>query len=173
MELRPQISFEQYEAVIGILSASKLKAVQGNSWLNYFSLIVTCLVVGLTPQLFPLRIPAMAIGVFLILVWLLCKPLAKRSRRKQLRLIYDEEQAKLNDQVLTLDASGISCDQSNGELTSHYAWDAFSTRIDMHDALLFLPSPNSFVRVPTAALTISDRELILEWSSHIPMKSMG
>jgi hypothetical protein len=85
-----------------------------------------------------------------------------------LKRFYSDEQVKLNDQVLTIDESGISCDQGNGQITSKHTWQAFIKRIEMPDAFIFLPSPNSFVRVSKESLTPSDHQLIWEWSSTVP-----
>jgi hypothetical protein len=114
------------------------------------------------------RIPAFTIYAVMILCWIFSKPLAKRSQERCLKAIYAEEQETLNSLVLTIDESGISCDQVNGQATSHQTWQAFIKRIDMPDAFLFLLSPNSFIRVPKEILPSSDRELIWQWSSTVP-----
>lgn len=79
-----------------------------------------------------------------------------------------EEQERLNNQILTIDESGICCDEGNGRVISHYTWSAFIKCIDMPDAYVFLPSPNSFVRVPKASLSQAEIELLLQWSGAIP-----
>ena len=55
--------------------------------------------------------------------------------------------------------------------TSHHRWQAFIKRIEMPDAFVFLSSPNHFIRVPKDALSSSDREHILHWSSTVPTAS--
>ncbi len=74
----------------------------------------------------------------------------------------------LNDQVLTIDESGISCDRGNGQAVSDHTWNAFVKSIDMPDAYVFLPSPNTFIRVPKETLPLSELELVWHWSSMVP-----
>jgi hypothetical protein len=82
--------------------------------------------------------------------------------------MFSEEQELLNNQTLTVDESGIACDGCNGQATSHHTWKAFIKRIDMPDAYVFLPSPNSFIRVPKEMLPVSDLELVWRWSAMVP-----
>jgi hypothetical protein len=98
--------------------------------------------------------------------------LIKRSQEKCLRRFYDEEQAKLNDQLLTIDESGIACNQGDGQAFSHHTWAAFIHHVDMPDAFLFLPSPNTFVRVPKTTLTTSEQDLVRGWSSTVPRRHL-
>jgi hypothetical protein len=107
----------------------------------------------------------------MILLAAVAKVLGRRSRDKCIRRFYAEEEPALNDQVLTIDESGISCVQGNGQVTSHHRWTAFAYYIEMPDALIFLPSPNSFIRVPTKVLTPADGQRIREWSSSVPKKA--
>lgn len=165
MRLHPTMTFEQYKATYLALMAEKTKVKQNQSWKGYVSIALACLAIGLAPQLPAARTPVFSIFAVFILYSVACKPLARRAQEKCLKAIYDEEQAKLNDQVLTIDESGVSCDQSKGLATSHQTWPAFIKRIDTPDAFVFLPSPNTFLRIPKEHLTLADQQLILEWSS--------
>ena len=171
MRFQPTITFEQYRDTCQAVAAAKTKELAKRSWKGYVSLGLICLAVGLSPQIPAARVPMSILFGVLILCWIFSKPLAKRSQEKCLRAIFSEEQGALNDQVLTIDESGISCDVGNGQVTSHHTWKAFNKRIDMSDAYVFLPSPNSFVRVPKEPLSLSEVELVLQWSSSIPKAS--
>jgi hypothetical protein len=171
MRLQPKITFEQYRAVYHLIAAAKPKTATNRPWWGWVVLAVGCLVLGLAPQFPPTRTPAFTLYAVLILCWILCKPLTKHYQDKYLRRFYAEEQAKLNDQALTIDESGISCDQGNGQATSHITWRAFTRLIDVADAFVFLPSPNTFIRVPKETLTVADQELIRRWSSTIPREN--
>ncbi|HKN22661.1 MAG TPA: hypothetical protein VJX73_14655 [Terracidiphilus sp.] len=173
MHFRPTITFEQYRNTCQAVVASKDKRVQHRSWKEYVVLGIACLVLGLAPQVPVARVPVFTLYAVGILCWIFSKPLAKRSQEKCLRAVYSEEQEMLNAQVLTISESGISCDRVNGQVTSHYTWQAFIKRIDMPDAFVFLPSPNSFVRVPKEMLSSSECELIWQWSSTVPNCSSG
>jgi hypothetical protein len=168
MRFQPAITFEQYRNTCQAVSAAKSKQVRRRSWKEYLVLAIAGLVLALAPQVPVARVPTFTIYAVMVLVWIFSKPLTKWSQERCLRAIYSEEQEKLNQQVLTIDESGISCDQANGQATSHHSWQAFIRRIDMPDAFVFLPSPNSFVRVPKEMLAPSDREVILRWSSTVP-----
>jgi hypothetical protein len=167
MRLQPTITFEQYKATYRAVAAAKPKPVRKRSWQEYVILGIVCLALGIAPQFHAARIPVFTIYVALILCWGFSKPITRRSQDELLRRFYADEQAKLNDQVLTIDVSGISCNQGNGQATSHHTWQAFANYIDMPDAFIFLPSPNTFIRVPKETLTPSDHHLITEWSSSI------
>lgn len=168
MRFHPTITFEQYRDACQAIAAVKTKRVQHCSWKEYVVLGIFCLVLGLAPQVPVARVPVYTIYAVMILCWIFSKPITKWSRERCLRVVYSEEQERLNQQVLTIDESGISCDQVNGQATSHHAWQAFVKRIDMPDAFVFLPSPNSFFRVPKELLTSSDCELIWQWSATVP-----
>ena len=168
MRLQPTITFEQYKATHEAISAATPKARQSYTWRGYMSLILVCLTLGLAPQFKVARVPAFTIDACLVVCWILCKPLDKSARNRRLRRVFAAKRAKLNDQVLTLDESGISYDQSNGLMICHYSWRAFACWIDMPDAFLFLPSTRSFVRVPKEGLTEEDQAQIREWSSSVP-----
>jgi hypothetical protein len=171
MRLQPKITFEQYRAIYQLIAAAKPKATKKRSWQECLVLAFVCLVLGLAPHFPPTRIPAFTLYAVLILCWIFCKPLARRSRDRSLKRFYADEQAKLNDQVLTIDESGISCNQADGQATSHLTWQAFTRLIDVPDAFVFLPSPNTFVRVPKETLTVADQELIRKWSSTVPTEN--
>lgn len=168
MRFHPTITFEQYRNTCQAVAAAKPKKVRKRSWKEYMVVAVVCLALGLASQVPAARVPALTLFAVLILCRIFSKPLANRSQERCLRVIYSEEQETLNGQVLTIDESGISCDQANGQATSHQTWRALMRRIDMPDAFVFLPSPNSFVRVPKEMLPLSDRELIWQWSSTVP-----
>lgn len=168
MHFHPTITFEQYRATCLAIAAAKPKGVRKRSWKEYVSLGLACLALGLSPQIPAARIPALTVFAVFTLCWILSKPLARRSQDNCFRAVFSEEQEVLNDQILTVEESGISCDRGNGKVTSHYAWSAFMKRIDLPDAYVFLPSPNSFIRVPKEMLPPSDLELVRQWSSGIP-----
>lgn len=168
MRLEPTITFEQYRATLAAVASAKSKKSHRRSGRHYLILAMVCLAVGLAAQSHATRIPILSVLFAFILLSLLARPWTRRSRGKCLRRVYEEEQSRLNDQVLTIDESGISCNQSNGKAVSHVTWQAFAYSIDMPDAFLFLPSPNTFVRVPKETLTQSERDLIRQWSSGIP-----
>jgi hypothetical protein len=168
MRFHPTITFEQYRNTCQAVAAAKPKGVRKRSWKGYVSLGVACLTLGLSPQIPLARVPALTVFVIFTLCWILSKPLARRSQESCFRAIFSEEQEALNDQVLTIDESGISSDRGNGQAVSHHAWNAFVKRIDMPDAYIFLPSPNTFIRVPKETLPLSELELVWQWSSKIP-----
>ena len=168
MRFHPTITFEQYRDTCQAVAAAKPKGVRQRSWKGYVGLGIVCLAVGLSPQIPAARIPALTIFVTFALLWIISKPLGRRSQERCFRTMFSEEQELLNNQTLTVDESGIACDGCNGQATSHQTWQAFVKRIDMPDAFVFLPSPNSFIRVPKEILPSSDRELIWQWSSTVP-----
>lgn len=168
MQIRTTITCEQYIASLKALLAAKPKRRRRYAWWHYVILASICLAFGLGVGSGVTRAPALTAYGVLVLIWAICKPLAERARDDYFRRYYVEEQASLNDQIFTIDESGIACDESNGKLTSHYKWGAFVSCIDTSDASLFLLSPNRFVRIPKDALTQSDGEQIQEWSSRIP-----
>lgn len=129
---------------------------------------LACLAIGLSPQIPEARVPALVFFVVVALCWIFSKPLAKRSQDKCFRAIFAEEQDVLNDQIMTIDQSGIACDMGGDKVSTHHTWAAFIKRIDLPDAYVFLPSPNSFIRVPKQALPLSDLELVRQWSSIVP-----
>ena len=168
VQIKTNITLEQYIAALNAVIAAKPKARRTYLWWHYVILALICLAFGLGIQSDVTRVPALTAYGVMVLIWAVCKPLARRSRNEYFRRSYADEQAALNDQVLTIDESGIGCDEGNGKLTSHYTWGAFVSCIGMPDAFLFLPSPNRFVRIPKGALSESDRERIEQWSSRIP-----
>ena len=111
--------------------------------------------------------PTLVTFAVIVVCWLICIPLSKRSQRECLRRVFVDEQESLNNQVLNIDESGISCNAGDGLAISHHTWDAFRKRIDLPDAYLFLPTPNSFIRVPKDILPTADLELIWQWSSAV------
>lgn len=133
-------------------------------------LVIICLAFGISVQYPPWRIPALTLLGVWVLCWIFQKPLGELLQGSCLRRFYSEEQSRLNDQVLTVDESGISCERGNGEMVSRHTWLAFIHSIEMPDAFVFLPSPNSFVRVPKEPLTPSECDLIREWSAGVPRK---
>jgi hypothetical protein len=168
MRLRPTITFDQYKATFRVIAAAKPKVDHKRSWQYYLVLALVCLALGLAPHFPPTRIPAFTLYVALMLCWAFYKPLAKHSQEKCLRRFYDQEQAKLNDQILAIDETGISCNQGDGQAVSHQTWRAFILCIDTPDAFVFLPSPNTFVRVPKTTLTPSEQDLIRQWGLAVP-----
>ncbi len=171
MRLEPKITFEQYKTTIAAVASAKSLKRHNRSWRYYVIYAMVCLAIGLAAQSDATRAPILAVLLSFMIVGILVKPLTKRSREKCLRRIYDEEQSMLNNQVLTIDESGISCNHDNGKAVLHLTWQAFSYSIDMPDAFLFLPSPNTFVRVPKETLTPSEQDLVREWSSGIPSRA--
>jgi hypothetical protein len=106
----------------------------------------------------------------LVLYGAVGKALVKGSRDRYMRRFYAEEQAMLNDQILTIDESGISIVRANGDVTSHHRWNAFIYRIEMPDAMVFLPTPNTFIRIPVGGLTAAEVQNVREWSAALPMR---
>jgi len=170
MRLHPTITLEQYTATCKAVLSIKPKPAYQYSWQQVaIGAVIGCgLVVGF--EFRPARVAAVTVWVVVVLYAAACKPLIRRAQDKHYRRTYAEEQARLNDQVFTIDESGISCDQSNGKETSKYNWQAFATRVDLPDASIFLLSPNCFVRIPTDTLNPTDRELIEKWSASIPRR---
>jgi len=166
MRLSPTITFEQYRDTCKAVAAAKPKVVRKRSWELFVSVALVSLAMGISLQLPAARVPALTIFIGLILCWILLKPIARRSQDKCYRTIFSEEQETLNDQILTIDESGISCERAGGKVTSHHNWNAFIKRIDMPDAYVFLPSPNSFIRVPKEMLSTAQLELVWQWSSN-------
>ncbi len=168
MRIQPTITFEQFRNTCEAVTAAKGKRVQPYSWKGYLLLGVVCLVLGLAPQVPVARIPALTLDATMILFWIMSKPYSKWCRNRCLRKLYDEEQSMLDGQVLTVDESGIACDLINGHASSHHTWRAFTKRIEMPDAFVFLSSPNHFIRIPKETLPSSDCDRIRQWSSTIP-----
>jgi hypothetical protein len=168
MNFRQTITFEQYRHACQAVVSAKTNQVKRRSWKEYLVVIILGFVLALAPQVPVARVPVFTICAVMILCWIFLRPVAKWSQGKCLKAFYFEEQEKLNSQVFTIDESGISCDEGNGQATSHRTWQSFIKRIDMPDAFVFLPSPNSFIRVPKEMLELSDRELIWEWSATVP-----
>ena len=167
MRISPTISFEQYRDTCKAVAGAKPKVVRKRSWNQFLRVAVISLLIGISLQIPATRVPALTIFIALILCWILIKPLARRSQDKSYRTIFSEEQGTLNDQILTITESGISCERAGGKVTSHHNWNAFRKRIDMPDAYVFLPSPNSFIRIPKELLTPAQLELVWQWSSSI------
>jgi hypothetical protein len=169
MRLHPTITFEQYRDTCQAVAAAKPKeGAHKRSWKTYVSLSLACLAVGLSPQIPQVRMPILVTFSIFALCWILSRLLAKRYQDRCFRKVFGEEQEWLSNQVLTIDESGITCDMSDGQATSHHTWRAFIKRIDTPDAYIFLPSPNGFIRVPKELLTSSDLDLVRQWSSTIP-----
>ncbi|HEY2861587.1 MAG TPA: hypothetical protein VGJ21_24475 [Terracidiphilus sp.] len=173
MQIRPKITFEEYLATHRAILAVKPKSGQLRSWWYYPVLLVTALAFGIAAQFPPTRIPALSIFAGMIIYAAIVTALAKRSRDKRMRRIFAEEEFALNDQVLTIDQSGISYVRGNGQATSHHRWDAFLYSTEMPDAIVFLPTPNTFIRVPKQHLSAADDQSIREWSAGIPKKSLS
>jgi len=173
MRFHPRITFEQYAATCRAVAGAKPGAVRRRSWKGYVGLGVACLAFGISLQVPGASVVAFTVFATLILGWVLSKPLTRQSQERCLRAIFAEEQGMLNDQVLTVDESGISCDMGGGKATSHHAWNVFMRRIDMPDAYIFLPSPNSFIRVPKETFSLSELELVWRWSSGVPVAGAG
>jgi hypothetical protein len=170
MQIRPRITFEEYLATYQAMRAVKPKSNR-RSWRYYTFLLISCLVFGVAVESPPTRIPALsAFGGMLLLV-VIRLATVRHSQAKCMRGVFAEEEFALNDNVLTIDDSGISCTRGNGLVGSHYRWAALIYFIEMPDALLFMPTPNSFVRVPKQDLSASDDQKIREWSAVIPRKS--
>jgi hypothetical protein len=168
MRFHPTITFEQYRDTCRAVAAAKPKPVPRRSWKGYAGLAIVCLALGLSPQIPAAHVPALVVLATLALLWIISKPLARRSQDSCLRAVFAEEKETLNNQIFTINESGISSDMGNGKATSHHTWNAFIKRIDMPDAFIFLPSPNSFIRVPKEVLPSSELELVRKWSSLIP-----
>ena len=168
MRFRPTITFEQYRATCKAVAAAKSKAAGNRSWFGSVGLGVVCLALGLSLQIPAARIPALTALAVLALCSILSKPFAKRSQDRCFRTIFSEVQEALNDQGLLIEETGITCDRGNGLAVSHSAWKAFIKRIEMPDAYVFLPTPNSFIRVPKQKLALPEQELVMKWSSTIP-----
>lgn len=168
MRFQPTISLEQYRDACRAVMAAKPKRPQRRPWKEAIVLTVASFVLVVALQIPVARIVSFTILALLLLFSVICKPLSKWSQERCLRKIYCEEQEKLNGQVLTIDEAGISCDQIDGQATAYYRWPGFTKRMDRPDEFLFLPSPNSFVRIPKERLELSDRELIWQWSSMVP-----
>jgi hypothetical protein len=168
MRFHPTITFEQYRDTCQAVAAAKSKVTDKGSWKGYVSMCLVCLALAFAPQLPSARVPALISFAILIFFWIFSKPLARRSRENCLKAIFAEEQEMLNNQVLTVDESGIACDIGRGKAGSHHSWSAFAKRLDLPDAYLFLPTPNSFVRVPKEPLSSSELELIWQWSAKVP-----
>jgi hypothetical protein len=173
MRIQPRITFEQYLATHRAVLAVKSSPVQKRSWRYYLALAVGCLALGIAAQSPLTRVPALFLFVGMILYAVIITALSRRSRNQCMRRIYTEEQPALNDQVLTIEESGITSDRGNGQISLHCRWDAFIYSIELPDAMIFLPTPNTFVRIPRADLSPSDDQRIREWSSGIPRKPVG
>lgn len=168
MRFQPATTFEQFRDTCQAITSAKTKSFRYRSWRENVLLGVVCLVIGLAAQVPVARVAALTLFAAMVLFWILSKPLGKRSRERCLRNLYAEEQSWLNEQVLTIDESGIASVHVNGLATSHHRWQAFIKRIDMPDAFVFLSSPNHFIRVPKDALSSFDRDNIWQWSSMVP-----
>jgi len=169
MRFQAKITFDQYkDTCLAVAAAKPGKGNHKKSWKGYVSLALVCLALGLSPQLPGARVPAFVIFSIIVLLGILSKPLARRSQDRCFRSIFSEEEQFLNGQLLTVDESGITCDRIDGQATSHNSWQSLTKRIDTPDAYIFLPSPNSFIRVPKEFLSKSDLELIWKWSSMVP-----
>lgn len=173
MRFQPTLTFKQYRDTCQAVATAKTRGSQGRSWKGYVSLGIACLALGLSLQVPAAREPAFTLFAVLFFCWFFLKLLAKKSKEKCFRRIFLEEQEALNNQVLTIDELGITCVVGHGQITSHHSWEAFTKCIDMFDAYVFLPSPNTFVRVPKEPLSLSEMELILRWSSAIPKTPHG
>jgi hypothetical protein len=167
VQIKPTITFDQYIATIKAVTSAKPKAVRTYPWWHYAILALICIVFGLGPGFSATRVPALTVCVVMVLYWVASKPLTSWSQNQHYRRVYAQEQALLNDQVLTIDESGIVCDLSKGKGTIRYTWQLFVSCIDLADAYLFLQTPNSFVRVPKETLTQTDKENIEVWSASI------
>jgi len=173
MRILATITFAQYRDTIRAVVSAKDKRVQPRSWKENVALAIVGLALALALQVPVARAPVFTLFAVMILCWIFSKPIARRSQERCLKAIYSEERETLNGQVLTIDETGISCDRDHGQVSSHFAWQAFVKRIDMPDAFVFLQSPNSFVLVPKETLSSSDRELIWQWSSTVPTAGGG
>ena len=171
MRLEPKITFEQYKATLAAVRSAKPRKSHMRSGRYYLILAIVCLTIGIAAQSPVTRVPIYTILFTLFFLSLLAKPLTRRSWEKHVKRNYEEQQARLNDQVLTIDESGIASNCANGKVVTHMTWQAFVSSIDMPDAIVFLLSPNAFVRVPKETLTPSDQDQLRKWSSGIPSKT--
>ena len=170
LRFHPTISIEQFrDSCLAVAAVKPKVGRKGRTWKEYVSIALVCLACAPAPQFHAARVPLLTAFAIFLLFWLLARPLARHSYEKSLQSIFSEEQTSLNDQFLTIAESGISCDRGQGKWTSHHTWKAFKARIDMPDAFLFLPSPNSFVRVPKDQLTPAEIKLLIEWSGSVPL----
>jgi hypothetical protein len=169
MRLEPKISFAEFRQTCQLLAAAKSKAPKRRSTGYYIVLALVCLTLGLAPEFPPARIPAFTLYAVLALLWLFNRPLSMLCRDRSLKRFYADEEARLNDQILIIDESGISSTQGNGTVSSHFTWQAFIRLIEAADAFIFLPSPNTFIRVPKKMVTSEEQELIKQWSAAIPV----
>jgi hypothetical protein len=169
MRLEPKLNFSDYKETVRLMAAAKTKSTKEPAWQYYIVLAFACFALGIAPQFPPARIPAFTLYAELALLWLFSKPLLALCRDRGLKRHYADEEARLNDQVLIIDESGISSDQGNGTVTSRFTWQAFMKLIDTTDAFVFLPTPNSFIRVPKKMLTSADQELVRKWSFAVPV----
>jgi hypothetical protein len=171
MRIQPTITFEEYFATHRAILAAKPNTGHKRSWRYYLLLAILCLTLGIAAQSPPTRVPTWTLIAAMILLAVVAKALGRRSRDNCMRRFYAEEEPALNDQVLTINESGISCVRGNGRVTSHHSWSAFIYCIRMPDATIFLPTPNTYIRVPATVLTPADDQKIREWSSAIPRKA--
>ncbi len=169
MRLRPTISFAQYRDACLAAYAARSNAVTKRSWKVLVSVCLACLAVGFNPEISEAVKPALVFFAVVTLGWIFCKPLAKHLQNRRFRKIYAEMQTFLNAQLMTIDESGITCDIGDGKITTCHTWAAFTKRIDLPDAYVFLSSPNSFIRVPKQTLSLSDIELVWQWSWMVPI----
>jgi hypothetical protein len=170
MVIHPHISLNQYKATYRAVIAAKPKVAKSRSWRYYVVLAGISLGFGVAVQFKPAQAPVLAICAAALIFSLLCKPLVRQSQEKQLERFYTEEQDTLSNQVITIDESGIFCSSEDERSRSHYDWRAFVYYIDMPDAFVFLPSPNTFVRIPKDLLTPSDDQAIRDWSRALPRR---
>jgi len=168
MRFHPTITFEEYRYTCQAIAATKSRSITKQSWKGFAALAIICLVAALFLQIADARLPALILLAGVAICWMFSKFLVRRSEDRCFRTLFDEEKEVLNNQVLTIDESGISCLMCNGQATSHHTWNAFIKRIDVSDAFIFLPSPNSFIRVPKQMLSMSELETVWRLSSAVP-----
>ena len=164
MELTAFITYEQYRDAYAAIkpSPTQLRATQRilTPAVSAFAGIML-IYVPTTRNLFFWMLALYAPLVFAVQRW-------SRARYDGcLRELFDRNKDAMNGQKMKVDELGISGSGGENAFSYSYKWSAFQRCIEVPDGYLFLPTPDTFVRIPFESLSIEQRRQILVWSSSI------
>ena len=166
------ITFEQYAAVLGAMAkVSKPTRRRIITWIWRPYVIVSVVIFTLAASL-SMEPPAnqfvlISLGSAAV-VYIMCRYYSRRRVQSCIRRAFDVQDAYMNGQVMEITQSGITGETADGESGFHYKWSAFQRVLRLPDALVFLLTYESFVRIPTESLSLDEQHQIGAWSGLKP-----
>lgn len=165
MKVTAYISYEQYRDAYAALKPAVKKQ---RSTLQIAALVISTFAVAMlvfippTRNIFGWTLAAYGPLAYGLQIW------SKAKYDRCLRQLFDRNKNYMNGQKMKIDEYGISGSGADDVFSYSYAWSAFQLCIEMPDGYLFLPTPDTFVRIPSESLTVEQRREILVWSGSVP-----